>query len=103
MTVYELIRCDIDSTGMRCNDIRIGFFSSPKSVINYLTCNGNSKCKLSMPFLDEHSQRYIEEYMSSENTIYAVHYDACENSLTGLFVPAYDEYYYVRNHQVITM
>lgn len=81
--------------------MRIGFFDSAKSVINYLT--HKSKGRLSMPFLDEHSQRYMEDYMSSENTIYAVHYDAYGNSLTGVFVPASDEYYYVRKHQLKTM
>ena len=98
--VYELIQCELDSKNHRFNDQSVGFFDSPKSIINYLTDNGHSSAKLSMLNHNEDDQKYMEEGMESPNLILVLHREADENPLIGYFCPEYDTYYYVQTHEV---
>lgn len=99
--VYELIQCELDSNNHRFNDHRVGIFDSPKSIVNYLTDNGQSSAKLSMLNHNEADQQYMEEYLEeSANIILVLHRDADENPLMGCFRQESDTYYYVQAHEV---
>ena len=100
--VYELIQCKLDDKNHRFNDQSVGFFDSAKSIINYLTHNGESSAKLSMLNHNEDDQQYMEEYMDSPNLILVLHREADENPLIGYFCPESDTYYYVQTHEVRT-
>ena len=95
--VYELIQCELDSKNQRFNDHRVGIFDSPKSIVNYLTDNGQSSAKLYMLNHNEADQQYLEE---SSNIILVLHRDADENPLMGHLSPESDTYYYVQSHEV---
>lgn len=97
--VYELIKCELDSS---FNDQSVGFFDSPRSIINYLTDGGKSSAKLSMFNHNEDDQKYIEEAMESPNLTLVLHREADENQLLGYFCPESDTYYYVQTHEVRT-
>ena len=97
--VYELIKCELDSS---FNDQSVGFFNSPRSIINYLTDGGKSSAKLSMFNHNEADQQYIEEAMESPNLTLVLHIEADENPLLGYFCPETDTYYYVKTHEVRT-
>ena len=99
--VYELIQCELDNNNHRFNDRRVGIFDSPKSIVNYLTDNGQSSAKLSMLNHNEAAQQYMEEYLEESPNIILVHHrDADENPLMGCFYPESDTYYYVQTHEV---
>ena len=99
--VYELIQCELDSKNQRFNDQRVGIFDSPKSIVNYLTDNGQSSAKLSMLNHNEADQQYLEEYLEeSSNIILVLHRDADENPLMGHLSPESDTYYYVQAQEV---
>lgn len=99
--VYELIQCELDSNNHRFNDHRVGIFDSPKSIVNYLTDNGQSSAKLSMLNHNEADQQHMEEYLEeSPNIILVLHRDADENPLMGCFCLESDTYYYVQSHEV---
>ena len=99
--VYELMQCELDSNNRRFNDHRVGIFDSPKSIVNYLTDNGQSSAKLSMLNHNEADQQYLEEYLEeSSNIILVLHRDADENPLMGYLSPESDTYYYVQSHEV---
>ena len=99
--VYELIQCELDSNNHRFNDHRVGIFDSPKSIVNYLTDNGQSSAKLSMLNHNEADQQYMVEYLEeSANIILVLHRDADENPLMGCFCQESDTYYYVQSHEV---
>ena len=99
--VYELIQCELDSNNQRFNDRRVGIFDCPKSIVNYLTDNGQSSAKLSMLNHNEADQRYMVEYLEeSSDIILVLHRDADENSLMGCFCQESDTYYYVQSHEV---
>ena len=97
--VYELIKCELDSS---FNDQSVGFFDSPRSIINYLTDGGKSSAKLSVFNHNEDDQQYIEEAMESPNLTLVLHREADENQLLGYFCPETDTYYYVKTHEVRT-
>ena len=99
--VYELIQCELDGKNQRFNDHRVGIFDSPKSIVNYLTDNGQSSAKLSMLNHNEVDQQYLEEYIEeSSNIILVLHRDADENPLMGYLSPESDTYYYVQAQEV---
>ena len=99
--VYELMQCELDSKNQRFNDHRVGIFDSPKSIVNYLTDNGQSSAKLYMLNHNEADQQYIEEYIEeSSNIILVLHRDADENPLMGHLSPESDTYYYVQAQEV---
>ena len=95
--VYELMQCELDSKNQRFNDHRVGIFDSPKSIVNYLTDNGQSSAKLSMLNHNEADQQYLEEYLEeSSNIILVLHRDTDENPLMGHLSPEPDTSYYVQ-------
>ena len=99
--VYELIQCELDSKNQRFNDQRVGIFDSTKSIINYLTDNGQSSAKLSMLNHNETDQQYIEEYMDDNpNLNLVLHREGDENPLMGHLSPESDTYYYVQAQEV---
>ena len=99
--VYELIQCELDSKNQRFNDQRVGIFDSPKSIVNYLTDNGQSSAKLSMLNHNEADQQYLEEYLEeSSNIILVLHREADENPLLGYVSIESDTYFYVQTHEV---
>lgn len=100
MVIYELTQCELDSLNVISNEHRVGFFDTPKSIINYLTHNGQSHAKLSMLNHSEDDNKYMEESMDSPNMTLVLHHDAYENPLLGFDMPEYDLYYYVRKHEV---
>ena len=100
MVVYELIQCELDSLNHISNEHRVGIFDTTKSIINYLTHNGQSHAKLSMLNHSEEDHKYMEEYMESPNLTLVLHHEAYENPLLGFDMPEYDLYYYVRKHEV---
>ena len=100
--VYELIQCELDSKNHRFNDQSVGFFDSPRSIINYLTDGGKSSAKLSILNHNEADQQYMEEYMESPNLILVLHREADENPLICYFCQESDTYYYVQTHEVRT-
>ena len=99
--VYELMQCELDSKNQRFNDHRVGIFDSPKSIVNYLTDNGQSSAKLYMLNHNEADQQYIEEYLDDNpNLILVLHREADENPLLGYVCPESDTYYYVQAQEV---
>ena len=99
--VYELIQCELDSKNQRFNDHRVGIFDSTKSIVNYLTDNGQSSAKLSMLNHNESDQQYMEEYLEeSPNIILVLHSDSDENPLMCCFCIESDTFYYVQSHEV---
>lgn len=100
MTIYELIRCEIDENNFVKNENRVAFFDSIENAYKYLTIDGKSTNKISVVGHIDNSAEYIMNCMLSPNAIIKVHTPSYENPFVGYISSDYDTYYIVRSHEV---
>ena len=100
MTIYELIRCEIDENNFVKNEKRVAFFDSIENAYKYLTKDGKTTDKISVVGHIDNSAEYIMICMFSSNAIIKVHTPSYENPLVGYISSEYDTYYIVKTHEV---